>query len=78
MHAGYGLGAGAQVARHLAAGDRTMLRIGLLEAGRHLVTAARALVTLRPHLFRLQLAFLGGLLRGFARSRRSQADAMRS
>ena len=78
LHAGYGLGAGAQVARHLAAGDRTMLRIGLLEAGRHLVTAARALVTLRPHLFRLQLAFLGGLVRGVIRSRRSQPAAMRS
>jgi GT2 family glycosyltransferase len=77
LHSGYGLGAGAQVARHSAAGDLTMLRLGLLEAGRHLVTAARALLTLRPHLFRLQMAFLGGLLRGFARSR-AQARSIRS
>jgi GT2 family glycosyltransferase len=77
LHSGYGLGAGAQVARHAAAGDRTMLRLGTVEAGRHLVTAARALVTLRPHLFRLQVAFLGGLLKGFARSR-AQARSIRS
>ena len=78
LHAGYGLGAGAQVARHVAAGDRTMLRLAVVEVGRHLVTAARALVTLRPHLFRLQVAFLGGLLRGFLRSRRAQAESIRS
>jgi GT2 family glycosyltransferase len=78
LHAGYGLGAGAQVARHVAAGDRTMLRIALLEVGRHLVTAARALVTLQPHLFRIQLAFLGGLVRGFVRSRSAQPAAIRS
>ena len=78
LHAGYGLGAGAQVARNVAAGDRTMLRLAVVEAGRHLVTAARALLTFRAHLFRMQVAFLGGLLRGFARSRRAQRERMRS
>jgi GT2 family glycosyltransferase len=78
LHSGYGLGAGAQVARHVAAGDRTMLRLGVVEVGRHLVTAARALLTLRPHLFRMQVAFLGGLVRGFTGSRRAQRARMRS
>jgi hypothetical protein len=78
LHTGYGLGAGAQVARHVAAGDRTMLRLALLEAGRHLVTASRAVLTLQPHLFRLQVAFLSGLVRGAVRSRRAQAAAIRS
>jgi GT2 family glycosyltransferase len=77
LHAGYGLGAGAQVARHVAAGDRVMLRLALLEVGRHLVTAARALVTLRPHLLLLQVAFLRGLARGVMRSRRAQPPVIR-
>jgi GT2 family glycosyltransferase len=77
LHAGYGLGAGAQVARHVAAGDRVMLRLALLEVGRHLVTAARALVTLRPHLLWLQVAFLRGLARGVMRSRRAQPPVIR-
>jgi Glycosyl transferase family 2 len=78
LHVGYGLGAGAQVARHVAAGDRVMLRLALLEVGRHLLTAARAVVTLQPHLLRLQVAFLGGLARGFVRSRRAQPRVIRS
>jgi GT2 family glycosyltransferase len=78
LHVGYGLGAGAQVGRHLAAGDRVMLRLALLEAGRHVLTAARAAITLQPHLFRLQVAFLGGLARGIIRSRRARAGAGRS
>ncbi len=78
LHSGYGLGAGAQVARHVAAGDRTMMRLALLEAGRHLLTAARALVTGRSHILRLQLAFLSGLARGLTRYRRAQPPAIRS
>jgi GT2 family glycosyltransferase len=73
LHRGYGLGAGAQVARHVAGGDRTMIRVAFVEAGRHLVTAARALATFRLHLFRLQMAFLAGLAQGFVRSRRGHA-----
>ena len=73
LHAGYGLGAGAVAARHVTAGDATMLRLVLLEVGRHLVTMARAAVMRRPHLFRLQLAFLGGLARGAIGSRAGHA-----
>lgn len=78
LHVGYGLGAGAMVARHVAAGDRVMLRLALLEIGRHLVTAARAVVTLRPHLLGLQMAFLQGLARGVVRSRGAQQRVIRS
>jgi GT2 family glycosyltransferase len=67
LHVGYGLGAGALAAKHVRAGDRTMLRLALLEAGRHLVTMTRAVLTLRPHLFRLQVAYLRGLARGLRR-----------
>ena len=55
-----------------------MIRLALLETGRHLLTAARALLTLQPHLFRLQVAFLVGLVRGLVRSRRAQAVTIRS
>lgn len=74
LHVGYGLGAGAQVARHAYAGDRTILRLAALEVGRHLVTAARALVTLQPQLLRMQGAFLSGLARGFLGVRGAQAE----
>lgn len=77
LHRGYGIGAGAQVARHLAAGDRTIIRIAAIEMGRHLATAVRAIVTLRPRLVRLQVAFLRGLVGGFVRFRR-QATAARA
>lgn len=69
LHYGYGYGAGAQTAKHVAAGDRAAGRIALREAGRHAATLARATLTFRLHLARLQAAFLAGLARGFARRR---------
>lgn len=66
---GYGYGAGAQTAKHVVAGDRGAGRIALREAGRHVATLARAALTFRLHLARLQAAFLAGLAQGFARRR---------
>ena len=71
LHRGYGLGAGAQVARHVAAGDRTMIRIAARETALHLLTAMRAALTLRPSLMRLQSAFLRGFFRGLVASHRA-------
>ncbi len=77
LHRGYGLGAGAQVARHVAAGDRTMIRIAAVETARHVATTARAALFFRPRLVRLQAAFLGGFFRGLVagdRAGRGQRD----
>jgi GT2 family glycosyltransferase len=71
LHRGYGLGAGAQTAKHHAAGDREALRIALRHAGRHLVTFGRAVATLRLRLALIQLAYLSGLASGYARRRLS-------
>lgn len=70
LHRGYGLGAGAQTAKHVAAGDRVAGRIALRHAGRHLVTLARSTATLRLHVARLQVAYLAGLAAGFQNRRR--------
>ena len=67
LHYRYGVGAGAQTAKHVAAGDRTAGRIAVREAGRHVATLARGLVTLQPRVARLQPPFLAGLAVGFAR-----------
>lgn len=69
LHYGYGYGAGAQTAKHVAAGDRTARSIALHEAGRHVATLVRAVLTFRLQLARLQAAFLAGLARGFAHRR---------
>jgi GT2 family glycosyltransferase len=71
LHRGYGLGAGAQTAKHVAAGDRVAGRIALRHAGRHLVTLARSVATLRVHVARLQVAYLAGLAAGFRGRRQS-------
>jgi GT2 family glycosyltransferase len=70
LHFGYGLGAGAQTAGHVRAGDRIAGRIALREAGRHLVTTVRALPMLQFRLVPLQWAFLAGLATGYLRRRR--------
>ena len=70
LHYGYGLGAGAQTAKHLAAGDRAALRLLAGHAGRHLATLGRAAATLRPNLAGLQVAYLAGVVAGLARGRR--------
>ncbi len=67
LHFGYGLGAGAQTAGHVRAGDRIAGRLALREAGRHLVTAARAVAMLRLRVLPLQWAFLAGLATGYLR-----------
>jgi len=71
LHHGYGLGAGAQTAKHVLSGDRTAGRIALAQALRHFGWAARSLATFRPGAARLQLVYVRGLLRGF-RERRAQ------
>jgi GT2 family glycosyltransferase len=71
LHFGYGLGAGAQTAGHVQAGDRVAGRLALREAGRHLLTVVRAVVTLRFRVVPLQWAFLAGLATGYRRRRRS-------
>ena len=60
----YGIGAGAQTARHVRAGDRTAARLTAIEVGRHLVTIARSLFRLHPRLAALQLSWLYGLVVG--------------
>lgn len=70
LHYGYGLGAGAQTAKHLGAGDRAALRLLAGHAGRHLVTLGRAAVTVRPSLAGLQVAYLAGVVAGLARGRK--------
>jgi GT2 family glycosyltransferase len=71
LHRGYGIGAGAQTAKHVAAGDRVAGRIALRHAGRHLVTLVRSAGTLRLHVARLQVAYLAGLAAGFRGRRRA-------
>jgi len=68
LHYGYGLGAGAQTAKHLAHGDRAAVGIAGRHAGRHLLTLARAAVTLRPRLAGLQAAYLAGMAAGLIRA----------
>jgi len=72
LHHGYGLGAGAQTAKHLSAGDSAALRIALREIAAHLAWFARSILTLRLRPARLQIAFAAGLLAGFRERRRAQ------
>lgn len=68
LHYGYGLGAGAQTAKHLAGGDRTALGIAARHAGRHVLTFARAGVTFRPRVAGLQASYLSGMVAGLVRA----------
>lgn len=65
LHEGYGMGAGAQTAKHLRRGDRTAGRLALVEVGGHVLSLARWMVRLRPRLVLIQLAWAAGLARGF-------------
>jgi GT2 family glycosyltransferase len=67
VHRNYGVGAGAQTAKHLRAGDRTAGRLALRELCGHLVTVARWAVRLRPRLVALQVQWLAGLVSGLVR-----------
>lgn len=71
LHFGYGLGTGAQAAKHLAAGDVTVLRFALLRAGRKLAAALAALLGVQPRVAAVQLAFVAGMATGFASRLRS-------
>jgi cellulose synthase/poly-beta-1,6-N-acetylglucosamine synthase-like glycosyltransferase len=73
LHYGYGFGAGAQTAKHHAAGDRQAVRIALRHARRHLATLGRSAATLRLGRASLQVAYLSGLVAGYARRRRRQS-----
>lgn len=72
LHYGYGVGAGAQTAKHLAAGDRYALRLAVREAGHHAFMVGREAARLRPGSALLQLPFLAGLLTGYVRRRRAR------
>ena len=65
----YGLGAGAQTAKHVSTGDTTAGTIALQEVGRHLGWLVRKVVTLLAKEVGLQLCFLAGLAVGFVRRR---------
>jgi glycosyltransferase involved in cell wall biosynthesis len=64
-HHAYGIGAGAQTAKHVGEGDWAAGRAGLQEVAAHAVTAARAILKGRFHVLSLQIAFVTGLFRGF-------------
>jgi GT2 family glycosyltransferase len=77
MHYRYGLGAGAQIAKHMAAGDRAAAGIGRRLAGRHLSWLVRWTVRLRPTLVLWQIAYLRGLVTGYRRRRRELRERSR-
>lgn len=65
VHFGYGFGAGAQIAKHLRAGDAEAVAVGLRESVHHLRVLAWSLVKRERRIARLQLPYLCGLARGF-------------
>lgn len=67
LHRGYGMGAGAQTAKHLRRGDRTAGWLALVEAARHALTVARWTAKRRPRDVMVQLAWATGLAKGFVR-----------
>lgn len=70
LHYGYGLGAGAQTAKHLAGGDRTALGVAAGHARRHLFFLAYHAATLRPRVAGRQVAYLAGMAAGLVQARR--------
>ena len=73
LHYRYGLGAGAQTARHVAEGDRAAARIARAEARMHLRWLLVNAVRLRPRAALLQLPLVTGLVIGYLRRRRQPA-----
>jgi GT2 family glycosyltransferase len=67
LHEGYGMGAGAQTAKHLRRGDRTAGRLALAEAAGHAFFMARWAAKRRPREVMVQLAWALGLAKGFVR-----------
>jgi GT2 family glycosyltransferase len=72
VHYRYGVGAGAQTAKHSVAGDRAAARIAVAEARSHLRWLARRAATLQFRAALRQVAFLGGLAAGYARRKRNE------
>ncbi len=68
LHEGYGMGAGAQTAKHLRRGDRMAGRLALGEVRGHAVTLARWTAKRRPRLVMVQLAWAAGVAKGFVRA----------
>lgn len=73
VHYGYGFGAGAQTAGHYVRGDSEALRVGRIEASKHLRTLVVAALTLRFRVAVLQPPFLAGMATGFVLRRRALA-----
>jgi GT2 family glycosyltransferase len=78
LHYGYGRGAGAQTAKHLAAGDTRAVGVAVREAAHHVAMVPRALLAGRLRTASLQVPFLAGLARGFVEARRAGQRASRS
>jgi GT2 family glycosyltransferase len=72
LHYGYGWGAGAQTAKHLAAGDRRAAWVALREVAHHLAMLPRALLSGQLRTAALQPPFIAGLARGFFAARAGQ------
>jgi GT2 family glycosyltransferase len=72
LHYGYGVGVGAQTAKHDDAGDELARRIALAEARRHMGTIVRSLVRLQPFVAGIQLPYLAGLAAGYLGWKRSR------
>jgi glycosyltransferase involved in cell wall biosynthesis len=72
LHYRYGCGAGAQTAKHVAAGDREAARVALREVALHLATVPKALRSGQVRTAWLQAPFLLGLACGFVAGRREQ------
>lgn len=77
LHFGYGYGAGAQTAKHLAEGDAVAGIVARKEVRRSLRAVARHALERRPGPAALRLAFLGGLTRGYLEYRRTVDRAAR-
>jgi GT2 family glycosyltransferase len=74
VHYRYGVGAGAQTAKHSAAGDKTAAQIAVAEARSHLWWLARRTAMLQFRAASRQVAFLGGLAAGYVRGRWGNGD----
>lgn len=74
----YGLGAGAQTAKHVAMADAAARTIALREARRHVGWLVRKIATSVARELALQVSFLAGLLVGFVRRRRELGGSGRS
>lgn len=73
LYFGYGIGAGAQSAKHLAEGDPVAGAVARQEVRRSLRAVARHAAEGRPGPAALRLAFLGGLAGGYVEYRRTVA-----